>query len=578
MVETKKKFPLLLTVGTAAVLIGGGGAAYWFLSQPKASPEDLPVGAEVIPQDALMTIAVTTDQGQWQQLREFGTPQSQAAFDKNLAQVRDRVLTANGFNYQQDIQPWIGNEVSVAFLAPYLPPASTTPGAPPPVPQQQAVMAVLPIRDALQAKQLLEKPRPQTGKLVTRNYKGVEIKESPATAAQKISVAALNGKYLLVTTDPKATDKAIDTYQGGPNLAATPGYNQALGRISTEQPFGKVYVNLPIAAMVTANNAGRPLTPENLAQMQQNQGLAATADLESEGIQFKSVSWLRPDSERKYNGKNNARIMPDRLPADTLMMVSGGSLKQFWQQYVEGAATSPVSPIPPDGLRSAIKSTVEMDWDQDFVNWMDGEFSLSLVSALPGSPPNLPFSLLFMVQASDRRAAETALKKLDDAMTNKYKVKVEAAQVAGQNVTNWTLPLGGSTVTHGWLDNNVAFLSLGAPIASGIIPKPAVPLAGSEAFKQAMPTELGARNGQFYMNVDQAVNAKRLPILQLPPGNRELVAAIKSIGVTAAITDSRTSRYDAFVGLQKAGKPAPLPSPTIPPAITPPEPVVVPSP
>lgn len=578
MVETKKKFPLLLTVGTAVVLIGGGGAAYWFLSQPKASPEDLPVGAEVIPQDALMTIAVTTDQGQWQQLREFGTPQSQAAFDKNLAQVRDRILTANGFNYQQDIQPWIGNEVSVAFLAPYLPPAATTPGTPPPVPQQQAVIAVLPIRDALKAKQLLEKPRPQAGKLVARTYKGVEVKESPGTTPQKISVAALDGKYLLVTTDPKATDKAIDTYQGGANLAATPGYNQALGRISTEQPFSKVYVNLPIAAMVTANNAGRPLTPENLAQMQQNQGLAATADLEPNGIQFKSVSWLRPDSERKYNGKNNARIMPDRLPADTLMMVSGGNLKQFWQQYVEGAATSPVSPIPPDGLRSAIKSTVEMDWDQDFVNWMDGEFSLSLISAPPDSPPNLPFSLLFMVQASDRRAAETALKKLDDAMTNKYKVKVEAAQVAGQNVTNWTLPLGGSTVTHGWLDNNVAFLSLGAPIATGIIPKPATPLAGSDAFKQAMPQGINANNGHFYMNVDQAVNAKRLPILQLPPGNRELVAAIKSIGVTAAITDSRTSRYDAFVSLQKAGNPAPLPSPTIPPAIPAPEPVVVPSP
>ncbi len=78
-------------------------------------PGELPVGSEVIPQDALMTISVSTDTGQWDKLREFGTPQSQAAIDQNLAGARDRILTANGFDYDRDIKPWIGREVTVAF-------------------------------------------------------------------------------------------------------------------------------------------------------------------------------------------------------------------------------------------------------------------------------------------------------------------------------------------------------------------------------------------------------------------------------------------------------------------------------
>lgn len=565
MVETQKKFPLLLTVGAATFLIAGGGLAYWILSQPKASPEDLPIGADVVPQDALMTLSVTTDRGQWDSLRQFGTPQSQSAFDQGFAQVRDRFLTANGFDYERDIQPWVGREVTVAFLASSLPTVPETPNAPiPPPPSAQSAAIVLPIQDGLKAKEILEKPRSQSGQLSQRNYKGFQIQESSGTGSRRYSAAALDGKYLVVTTDPKSMDKVIDTYQGGASLAATPGYTRALGRIKVSQPFGKVYVNLPAAAALTAASSGRPLSGESLAQVQQNQGLAATVTLESDGIHLKSVSWLKPDSQRKYQMQNAARVMPSRLPAETLIMASGGNLKQFWQDYTQGATANPVVPIPPDTLRQGIQSTIGMDWEQDFMSWMEGEFSLGLVMSPTGNTPTLPFSILLMVQASDRRAGETALKKLDEAMTNKYKVKVEETQVGGQTVTNWAVGVGGPTVSHGWMDGNIAFLSLGAPIANALLPKPAKVLADSEAFKQAVKSDLNPNNGNFYINIEQA-NAKNLPLLQLPAGNKEIVAAIRTIGVTAAVSDDRTSRYDVFVGLQKAGKLNPLPQPTVPP-------------
>jgi hypothetical protein len=569
MVAQKTKSPLLLTAGTVALLAAGGGGAYWYLSQSKAAPEDLPVGATVIPQDALITISLTTDSGQWGTLREFGTTQSQAAFDQNLAQVRDRVLTANGFDYQKDIQPWVGSEVTVAFLGPKAP--VTSPAIPP---NQQSIVIVLPIRDPLKAMEVLGKPRPQGGKLSERTYKGFQIKE--AQGAQPFSAAPLDGKYVLITNDPKATDRAIDAYKSNANLAKTPGYTEALGQVKVPEAFGKLYVNLPAAAVVTAANTGRSLSPQNLEQLQQNQGIAATATLMPEGIQIKTVSWLKPDSTRKFDAKNTASVMPSRLPAETILMASGGNLKKFWQEYSQGAAANPVTPINPDVIRSGIKSTVGMDWEQDFLPWMDGEFAIALATAPEGTPANLPFSLLLMMKASDRRAAEATLKKLDDAMVERYKFKVEETNVAGKPIIAWTVPNSGATINRGWLDGDVTFLSVGSPIASAIVPRPTKPLAESDAFKNAIPTELTPNNGHFFANVDEAVNAKKFPILQLPPGNRELVAAIRSIGVTAAVTSDRTSRYDIFVGLQKAGNPKPLPSPSVPPASPSPAPVVPP--
>lgn len=572
MTAMKTKPALLLTLGTAAALIAGGGAAYWYFSQPKASVSDMPVGAEVIPQDALMAVSVTTNPGQWQQLREFGTPQSQTAFDQNLAQLRDRVLTANGFDYQKDIQPWVGEEVTMAFLSPQAP--LTAPSG---SPNQQPVVMVLPIRDALKAKQILEQPRtPKSGKLVDRTYKGFQIKESQGTN-QNYSATVLDGKFLVVTTDPKATDKAIDTYKSEANLSTTPGYTKALGQVKVEQPFGKIYVNLPAAAAITAANSGKTLSPENQEQIQQNQGLAATVALESEGVRLRSVSWLKPDSQRKFDSKNNAKLMPSRLPADTIMMASGGNLQKFWQDYRQGAASNPVTPIDPNMVQEGIKTTVGMDWNQDFLPWMNDEFAIALAGAPAGSSPNLPFSLLFLVKASDRRAAEASLKKLDEAMVNRYKFNVEETQVSGKPVITWTMPQSGAVINRGWLDSDVAFLALGAPVADTLVPRPKAALADSEAYKAAVPTELSPSNGHFYVNVDQAINSNKFPILQLPPGNKELVAAIRTIGITAAVSDPRSSRYDVFVALQKTGKPKPLPAPTVPPEATG-SPTPVPSP
>jgi hypothetical protein len=563
--KPQKKPSLLLPLGTAALLVGGGAGAYWAFTQRGASPDELPVGAQIIPQDALMAVSVTTDPAQWERLREFGTAQSQAAFDKNLAQLRDRILTANGLDYAKDVQPWIGKQATVAFLSPQ----TTPPADGALMPQQpQAAVVVLPMQDPLKAKQILEQPRPQMTKLVDRTYKDVQIKETEPTATQpqKYSIAALDGKLLVVTNDPAAMNRTIDTYKGGPALAATPGYTQALGKIRVAQPFGHLYVNLPAAAAVSSANAGQSVSPQSLAQVQQLQGLAAAANLEPDGILFKSASWLKPDSQRKYEVRNTAGDMPNRLPADTLMMASGGNLKKFWQDYSQGAATSPIAPIKPKDLQEGLKSTVGMDLDKDFLPWMEGEYALALVAPAANSAPSLPFSLLFMVKSSDRRAAETALKQLDQAMASKYKFKVEESKVGNQTLTNWTLPIGGTAISHGWMDGDVAFLSMGAPIANTLLPQPATALAASDAFKQAIPSEMQSNNGHFFINVDRAINTKSLPLFQLPPGNREFVTAVRSLGVTAAISDDRTTRYDVLVKLQKAGKPGPLPSPTMPPA------------
>jgi hypothetical protein len=560
MLKKNKTF-LLLSVGATVLLIAGGIAAYWVLVQRKVLLGEAPAGAKLVPQDALAAVTISTDPEQWQQLREFGTPESQAAFNKQLATLRDKFLTANGYNYQQDIQPWLGKDVMIAYLTSEPPTATTNPTTPTPSATQSMAM-ILPIENPVKAQQLLDKSKsPKAGKFVERTYKDIQIRETQGASSQYVSTTVL-GRSLVVTTDRKATERVIDTYKGAPSLAATPGYTQALGQIQVSQPFAQVYLNVPVAAAKAAATSARSLSPENLAQLQQKQGIATTVTIEPEGMRFKGISWLKPDSQQILVVKNNAKSMPKRLPADTLLMMSGGNLQQLWQDYLQGAGSNPLTPIKPEILRSGLKSTIGLDLEQDLLPWMKGEFSLSLIPTPQGTPSDLGAGVVFMVQASDRKAAEKSFSQLDQVMAKQYQFQVQETKLDGQAVVNWTSQLGGLTATHGWLNGNVAFLTLGAPIASTIVPQPQAALADNDLFKKSVPTDLSPNNGHFFIDIDRTINSGNMALPQLPPEQKILTNAMRAIGVTAAIVNDRSARFDIFVLLKKLGQTAPVPSPS----------------
>ncbi|MCC5606327.1 DUF3352 domain-containing protein [Nostoc sp. CHAB 5834] len=570
--KKNKKPSLVLTLSAAGLLIGAGSVAYWLLSQRQLSSGDLLVGANIIPGDALFAVSLTTDPQQWQKLREFGTKETQAELDRNLVELRDRFLTNNGYDFQKDIAPWVGNDVTIAIL----PPAIASIAAPKPVTTnedaasvQQSMVMVLPVKNPEIAKNILAQPKTlKQGKWIDRTYQGIAIKQSEGQAGENFSAALLDGRFLVITDSPKATERAIDAYKNQTSLATTGGFAENLPKIANYQSFGQFYVNVPTAAKIAAASPNRPLPAQVLAQLQNNQGLAGTMILEAEGIRFKGVSWLNPNSQRVLAVENKAGKMQSRVPAETLMMLSGSNLQRLWGDYILTSQRNPLSPIAPEQIRGGIKSLTDLDLDKDLLSWMKGEFSLSLIptTAKQGSPDDFRVGLLFMVQTSDayggqnlRQSAEASIKQLDEVMRNQYQFQVQPAKVAGQPVVNWVSPYGTLTATHGWLDGDVAFLVVGAPITDKIVPKPNNILASTLPFQQTVPIEPNPTNGQFFLDVERTV--KNFPLPTLIPNQQALLAATRSIGMTSAVSDSRSNRYDVFIGLKKVSNPTALPSP-----------------
>ncbi|MGB3403125.1 MAG: DUF3352 domain-containing protein [Microcoleaceae cyanobacterium] len=546
----KNKSSLLLTLGGAILLIGGGVAAYYGLMARQAA-QQVSASASVVPQDAMAVVSLTTNSQQWQRLQQYGTPESKAALNQQLQQWRDRFFTEKGFNFKTDIQPWVGDEVMLAWI----PDRVLTPGSNPNTnsslssPTQPALLAVLPIADPLKAKEILEQPKSLSqGEISERKYKGIDILETTGLPTENYSVAVLGQDFLLISNDPSATDRAIDTFKGGNSLAQTPGYASATQKIQTPRSFAQFYLNIPVTASLASFTSERPIPADTLERLQQNQGFASQMILESGGIAFKSISWLKPNSQKTLKVDNNANTLLRQLPSSTILATAGSNLQQVWQDYSQAAQNNPLAPLNPTVLSQSLNKATGMDLEKDFLSWMDGEFSLSLIPAIPNKEQPQKFSAGFalMVKTSDPDTAEAALEKLDAVMKDNN-FSVGNAQIQGQPVVKWTSPYGGFSVIRGWLDNNTAFATMGAPIVDQFLPEPQLEFTSNPLVRQTLPTELNPRSGSFFVDLEQFFDPRSLSLPPLPPQQKVWVEAIRSIAVTAAVSNERSTRYDAFV-------------------------------
>lgn len=571
-----KKPPLLFTVGTALLLIGGGAIAYGILNRPRQGGATLPAAIQAVPQTAVFTVSLSTDPEQWQQLRRFGTDDTQAAFDQQLARWRDRWLTSAGLSFEEHLQPWVGTEGTLALLP------EPVEGAPPEslIPGDQHRLLLLPIADVEAAQTVLPALplSPEEGETI--NYRGVSLDRYPAPAdseAEALWIGRLGTDLVLITDAVAAAEQAIDTYKGGQSVANLPGYRRAVEQATATQPFGKLYINVPAATQLLAQSSQPPLPPAVLSAFQTSRGLVASLELVSKGLRIQSVSWLLPESDRTYQARNLPTQLPQLLPADTLAMASGSDFQQFWSDLNERQNWGALTALNPDSLALALQSSTGLTVEDDLLPWMAGEFALALVP--PGKPsaepsqesessadPEAPLpspGLVVLTQASDRPLAEKTFAQLDDVMASRYRFDVKAVQTDERQMTEWVSPFASLQIMRGWLENNVAFMAVGQRSAPAIADSPDRPLASTPLFQWATAEAPYPNNGHFFLNLQQLNRLENNLFLSgVPEASQVLLQAIQGIGLTTTVLDERRLRYDLSVALERGDRPGPLPPST----------------
>ncbi len=584
MTETKPN--LLPIIGGAAVVVAGGVGAYFFFNKPIILPTGSNAGTlTIVPKQSLMAMSLSTDGEALSKIEQFLSPETKKLYDKAIAQVRKN-LSSGDFDYEKDVKPWIGKNVTVAIL-PSVKTASLVPHKSQAalqnryvpmsdtgsiqfvqekekekaVPEAKTVpnmLVVVEVKDKVGAEKFLsEKVKTKAGgKEKQSEYKGVKITQYGE--GSNASTTAMVGDYLIVTPKEQTIQKAIDTFKGEASLASLASADD----LKIQNPVAQVYIpnfGESIVELSALNPEAQPIPPESLEQLKKVKSMNMGFGIDDAGIRFKALGKF--DSAAIAALKNSPNKVMSQLPSQAFSVMTGFNIKNSWEQFVKSAEKSPEIKKSIDETRSQLKSSpLALDLDKDIFGWMDGEFAIASVSSKPEGilAQTQGLAPLLMFQTTNRAAGESLLAKFDDFIT-KNGGKVSKKDVGGVDVTEWSAPgAPGSILSHGWSQKDTLFVTA-SPIVSLFVPKPATAIDADPNFKTVVSTLPTNNVGYFYIDADKtwAIVQNLMPAAEkakIKTEDKALIESIRGLAVTATYPNQETAEVEAILALKKGGK------------------------
>ncbi len=417
----RRSFFLTLALGVILLLSLSGLSIYWILAQ---SPLNLlqggvmaePVAAVLVPRQAPVMISLLVSPEHLETFSQLiASPANRRRSQVEIEDLETSILAKTGLNYEQEIQPWLGDEITLAVTTLDLD-RNAENGT------QPGYLLAVKTKDEELAKEFLGQSYSKQAiavntDLVFEQYKGINIISQTGNVG--LGASAVVGDFVLFANEPKVLRDAINNIQTGENLKNAPYYQDALRTIE-EPRIGIVYANIPtLSAWLARTNV--PENPE-VSQM-----LTVALSLKSSGL-------VAQNALIGVAGTNQAPILNqpvgalDYIPEDSIITAASTNLAQFWTQVEDGLAeNSPLQQLSKQ-LVSRLEKPLGLDLPADIFSWVQGEYSLALIPHEDGKQPDW----LFVVEKTPGVAE--AIARLD-----------ELAQQQGYSVGN--LPLFETTVT-----------------------------------------------------------------------------------------------------------------------------------
>jgi hypothetical protein len=345
------KFRTFITglVAIAGTLLLAGGLVFWQLTAN--SPTTLltrggqatPLAAQFIPRQAPLMVSLLARPDRLWSLRQVLTdPDQRFQTRRDWQTLTQGLKQLSGLDYDQDLRPWLGSEVTFAVTAADLD-KSPSNG------QQPGYLLVLTSRKGLEAREALHLFWQQRGlageELIFEPLSGLTLIYNRPMAAvgqppdtfQSLASTVVGDRYILIANSPQVLRQAIATYRAPDvSLAREAAYRDLLATLPPER-IGWMYGNLPHTldwlGLRSSPNAldvsasGTDLQKFFLSWRITRQGLIAdTALTPVPGSQF---------TQPPESGPKNPLSALRWLPPETTLALGGSDLPTLWQTALD---------------------------------------------------------------------------------------------------------------------------------------------------------------------------------------------------------------------------------------------------
>ncbi len=373
--------------------------------------------------------------------------------DGQLSKLKTNLLANTGIDYQEDIKPWLGNEITLAVTSLDIDrdfENGQQPG------YLMALATTQPEKSGEFVEVLFSKRALAGASLATEQYKGVKLiydNQIPPTQATPLNAlnprtevaqiekekvknqnplagAVVGKSFVLFANDPKVLREAINNVQAAElNLTSSSKYQQAIKQLPKEA-LAVAFLNLPTVAK------WQGLKPE--AQIYDNQIISLVSN--SKGLLAETVLLAKEKTSPPSAQLSKPVGALEYIPAAASLAVAGANLNglgdsdlaQLWQQVTAALSASPEDVIsrllPP---LADVQKQWGINWRDDIFNWVQGEYAIGLLPRKEQTTPDW----IFVAQKSD--ATPAGISHLDELASSKG-LSLNSFTVDEQKISAWT--------------------------------------------------------------------------------------------------------------------------------------------
>lgn len=524
------KQKLSALIGTTLVVAGGIAAYYYFKIQPPAIA-DPSAAAQVMPASVVMATYISTTPEAWGTLASLGTPDAQAALQRNVVALQPTFLREFNLSYEQDIRPWI-NGLMIGVL-----PTAATDSDPTLRP-----LLLLGIRDRGRALRTANRLRTIAGVTVTEStIAGVTLTE--ITTPRGVTYTAILGDFLALSPEREIVAQAIAAYRGEqPTWASQTEVKPLLSETwGMETPLIRLYLpdysTLQARMPSLGTQAPLPSFPDQAVQ-----AIAIGMGVEGGGLRLQAITHLRDAAPGVDYQPASGQVLA-QFPNTTMALISGQNLAGLWSALV-----TPPADARPNSWQAFLRQQRDrwgIDLTQVDFGWLGREFGLGAIATATDATTR-GWGGVLVLEVADRAAAEATLTQLNTlAAANGYQVR--PGMIGDRPVTTWQHPQTPTWLGYGWQDPNFLFVALsgGPTTLEQLALAPTAPLSQSQRFRsltQALPSP---NVGYVYLDVAQITTLLRLNLAHrsntvtlaqspplLPTDAIVLLNAIEGVGLT----------------------------------------------
>jgi len=434
-----------------ALLAVSVGAFYWLkdhtpLNLLQGGSTAVPAATIFIPKTAPAIISILENPDRLEALRQiFAPPQERGKIHAEFNQIKNSLLVNSGLKYNRDIQPWIGNEITLAITANDFDRDSSNG-------EQIGLLLAIESNNIERSRECIEnfwQKAASGNKIVSVQYQGVKLTYKEEDINQKktplysdtgsnfaTAIVPSNStnqhSFVLFTNHPKVLREAINNVQAtNLNFDSNSDYQKALKQLKNPR-IAIGFVNLSkLNDSIDNQKVMEKEVTENIIKPATN--LAISVGVNQLGLLAESVL-LSPDSQDLQLGiLQSAPVKAlSYIPAASPLAAASVDLNRLWQQIsTEFADNDFLSKLVNQPLAD-LKVNGGIDLVADIFNWVRGEYVLALLPRPDGILPDW----IFVAEKSPDLT--TAIAHLDEiAISQNY--SIGHFSLDNQQISAWTI-------------------------------------------------------------------------------------------------------------------------------------------